>query len=287
MAEQYPKRGVAWQTSISLGSVADAGEIQISPTLAAGDVSVSLDGGALANIATLPSESPAGSGLLSVSLSDAEMTADVLVVRFRDQTDPAEWQDLTLTVPTLTRKPEDLAFPVSSGNGLAVSALGVADADVQSWATVAVKVSAAQQLPAVDAESISDSTTAADDVETNIANLDAAVSTRSTFDATTDAVDIDPDQSAVTVGTVTTVTNPVEISATGAILVADAVLIRDFSVVESTANQYSLGALIAGSFLFDTSAPGLLTTYRTDKTTVLYTYPLDSDPLADNLTEIK
>jgi hypothetical protein len=42
---------------------------------------------------------------------------------------------------------------------------------------------------AVDAEAVSGSTTAADNVEANIANLDAAVSTRSTFNAASDSVD--------------------------------------------------------------------------------------------------
>ena len=42
---------------------------------------------------------------------------------------------------------------------------------------------------AVDAEAVSGSTTAADNVEANIANLDAAVSSRSTFNAASDSVD--------------------------------------------------------------------------------------------------
>ena len=52
-----------------------------NPTLAAGDVKVSKDGGACTNIATLPTTYPTGSNTIIVSLSATEMEAEVVVVR--------------------------------------------------------------------------------------------------------------------------------------------------------------------------------------------------------------
>src|SRR3954452_21016018 len=78
----------------------DTTNVKVSPTLAAGDVQVSKDGGAFANITSLPSETPAGSGVLRGSLSLAEMTAKRVVVRFIDQTATKEWNDDLLVVET-------------------------------------------------------------------------------------------------------------------------------------------------------------------------------------------
>lgn len=85
---------------MSLDDMAVAGKIKLTPTIAAGDFKVSKDGGALANLNTLPSESPAGSGLVTVLLSATEMTADMVTIRALDQTTPAEWADKTLCIVT-------------------------------------------------------------------------------------------------------------------------------------------------------------------------------------------
>ncbi|NLX22661.1 MAG: hypothetical protein GXY55_13485 [Phycisphaerae bacterium] len=68
-----------------------------TPTLAAGDVKVSKDYGALASIATLPSESPPGSGLLQVDLSADEMNADAVTVIFHDAAGD-EWDDCVVSL---------------------------------------------------------------------------------------------------------------------------------------------------------------------------------------------
>jgi hypothetical protein len=54
--------------------------------------------------------------------------------------------------------------------------LSPADVDVETWQHGTVSVSATSSLPEVDAKSISDSTAAADSVQANIGNLDAAIS---------------------------------------------------------------------------------------------------------------
>ncbi len=87
-----PKKGVAFSFPMRLWSQADTDLVQTSVTLAAGDVQVSKDGGAFANIATLPTEIGT-SGVLVVSLSADEMDVDhYTAVRFHDAAGD-EWCD--------------------------------------------------------------------------------------------------------------------------------------------------------------------------------------------------
>jgi hypothetical protein len=78
---------------------AGAQNFQPNPTLAAGDVKISKDGGALANIAALPVVTPAGSRLVRVSLSAAELQAQRIAVLFVDQAG-AEWEDKIIVIET-------------------------------------------------------------------------------------------------------------------------------------------------------------------------------------------
>lgn len=74
-------------------------DAQVNPTLATGDVQVSKDGGAFANIATLPSVFPAGSVRVNIPLSTAELSCRMLMIRFKDQAG-AEWEEQTILVET-------------------------------------------------------------------------------------------------------------------------------------------------------------------------------------------
>lgn len=76
-----------------LADLAIPGSWKLTPTIAAADFKVSKDGAAFANLATLPSEEPAGSGQVKISLSATEMDADEVVVRGIDQTAVKEWAD--------------------------------------------------------------------------------------------------------------------------------------------------------------------------------------------------
>lgn len=130
MATYVPaKRGVAYRTWIGLVSQASRPQFQGTATLAAGDVKVSKDGGALANLTTLPVVTPAASKLIQVDLSAAEMTADVVTIIFSDAAG-AEWDDLILVVPTVARQIDDLAYPATSGRSMIVDAAGLVDANV-------------------------------------------------------------------------------------------------------------------------------------------------------------
>jgi len=96
-----PKKGVAFTFDLTLIDQANRPNIKLTPTLAAGDFKVSIDGGALANPATLPSESPAGSGIVKVILSAAEMTGDRIALKAHDAAG-AEWDDVLVDIfPTL------------------------------------------------------------------------------------------------------------------------------------------------------------------------------------------
>lgn len=59
-------------------------QIKTTPTIAAGDFKVSTDSGATSNLDTLPSESPAGSGNVKITVSAAEMAGDNVSVIWID-----------------------------------------------------------------------------------------------------------------------------------------------------------------------------------------------------------
>ena len=87
-----PVKGVTHTFYTALISQADTDILQVNPTLAVGDVKISIDGGALANITALPVVTPAGSKMVKVVLSAAEMTGNKIMVLFSDAAG-AEWQD--------------------------------------------------------------------------------------------------------------------------------------------------------------------------------------------------
>lgn len=93
------QKGVAYTFYTCLVSQADTKLFQTNPTLAAGDAKVSIDGGALNNLATLPDAEPDGGKVVRVQLSAAEMTGDKIVVVFSDAAD-SEWCDQMVMIDT-------------------------------------------------------------------------------------------------------------------------------------------------------------------------------------------
>lgn len=118
-----PKRATAHKFYVALVDQSNTKLLKANPTLAAGDVQVSKDGGAFANITTLPSASPASGRALMVDLSATEMTADNVVVQFVDAAG-AEWCDLFVNLQTTARQIDDLAYPATTGRSLLVDAAG-------------------------------------------------------------------------------------------------------------------------------------------------------------------
>lgn len=127
-----PKRATAFRCYVELRSQANTKLFQVNPTLASGDVKVSKDGGAFANLATLPVVTPAGGRAVQVDLDATEMTADNVKVVFSDAAG-SEWCDLSLLIQTTARQIDDLAWPTVSGRSLDVSAGGEAGLD---WANI-------------------------------------------------------------------------------------------------------------------------------------------------------
>lgn len=144
-----PKRGVAYRFTLSLFARSN-NQIKTTPTLAAGDVKVSKDNGATANITTLPSEAPASSGILQVDLSATEMTADLVTVTFIDASG-AEWNDVAVHIAPAVRQLADLAYPTTSGRSIDVDASG--GVEVGSFQAGAI-TAAAIATGAIDADAL-------------------------------------------------------------------------------------------------------------------------------------
>ena len=129
MASYAPaKRATAWVGYISLVSQADTKLMKSNPTIASGDFKVSKDGGALANLTTLPSVTPASSVMVKIDLSATEMTADNVTVVCSDAAG-AEWCDLVFNLQPSARQIDDLAYPATSGRSMVVDANGLVDAN--------------------------------------------------------------------------------------------------------------------------------------------------------------
>ena len=84
--------------------------------LAAGDFQISIDGGAFANLATLPTVTPAGGRAVKISLSAAEMTGDNIVVQAVDAAG-AEWCDLFIDIETKEQAIPNLHFVMRDTSG--------------------------------------------------------------------------------------------------------------------------------------------------------------------------
>jgi len=80
---------------VSLES-AGTGNLQTSPTLAAGDVKISKDGGAESNLNTLPAVDGTNTRQVNVTISATESSAGEVRILFADQTSPKEWDDLEI-----------------------------------------------------------------------------------------------------------------------------------------------------------------------------------------------
>jgi hypothetical protein len=128
------------------------GQFQANPTLAAGDVKISKDGGALANLTTLPAVTPAGGKMVKVTVSSTEMTADNVTLVFSDAAG-AEWDDVIINIQTAAQQIDDLATPtnitagtittvtnVTTVNGLAANVITAAS--IATDAITAAKVAA-------------------------------------------------------------------------------------------------------------------------------------------------
>lgn len=102
MAAPYnpPKKGEDFITYVTLEDYSNPGNFKSNPTIASGDFQISKDGGAFANLATTPTVTPASGRAVKITLSATEMNADNVIVIGVDQTNPKEWADFALSIPT-------------------------------------------------------------------------------------------------------------------------------------------------------------------------------------------
>jgi len=156
-----PKKNAAFVFYISLEDKANPGLFKASPTLAAGDVLVSTDDGAPANIATLPVVDADFTKRIKVSLSAGEMNGDNVSVIFSDAAG-AEWYDLVVNIQTTARQIDDLLAPTTAGRTLDVSVGGEAGID---WSNVGSPTSTVG-LSGTTIKSSTDTETAIGDVPT-------------------------------------------------------------------------------------------------------------------------
>lgn len=91
------------------------GQFKVTPTLAAGDFKIEKDGGAAANLASLPTVTPAGGSSVSVSFSATEVQAKQIVLRASDQAG-AEWDDTAVYLLTVGNPNAFFEFDLSSAS---------------------------------------------------------------------------------------------------------------------------------------------------------------------------
>lgn len=88
-----PKKSQTFVAYICLDDLAVPGKLKTNPTLAAGDFKISKDGGAFANLATLPTVTPASGVAVKITIDGAtEMNADNVLVVWQDAAG-SEWAD--------------------------------------------------------------------------------------------------------------------------------------------------------------------------------------------------
>ena len=108
------KYGTAWTLHGYQLVDRTTGQYKATPTLASGDFKIEKDGGAAANLTTLPTVAPAGGSSLDIAFSAAEMQGKHIVLRLVDAAG-AEWNDDAIHIFTVGNPNAYLAFDLFSG----------------------------------------------------------------------------------------------------------------------------------------------------------------------------
>lgn len=108
-----PLRNSAYVTYVALVDQSDPLLFKAAPVIASGDWKVSKDGGALANLTTLPTVEPSGGVMVKISLSATEMDADNVTVVGIDASG-AEWASVVLNIATVANRIDDLAADIAA-----------------------------------------------------------------------------------------------------------------------------------------------------------------------------
>lgn len=275
-------------------------QIKSNPTLASGDWKVSIDGGAFANLATLPDVDPDGSVQVKVSLSADEMNGDEIMVTAIDAAG-AEWHSAAWVIHTAAQTFDTMDTNIDAAladtnelqtdwaNGGRLDVILDARSSQTSVDDLPTNSELATALAAAD-----DAVLAAISVLNNLSSAGAqaaAAAALAAYDAATGAdvsglSTFDPTADAVIVGSIQTdAVSAASIAAAAANEIADAVLLRSYSHVEDTAGDHSLAALIAGA-LESAIAGTTWTIYKTDGVTTMLTKTVATDGAAEPITGV-
>lgn len=115
-----PIKNEAYTFMLGLSSFSSSGEFVSNPTIASGDIQVSQDGGALTNIASLPTST---GKVVSVVLTASEMNADNVTIVFSDQSGD-EWQDVVANIQTVAQVASEIDANIIKVNGVSIQGQG-------------------------------------------------------------------------------------------------------------------------------------------------------------------
>ena len=145
------------------------GQYKVTPTLAAGDFKIEKDGGAAANLATIPAVAPAGGSSLDITFSASEMQGKHIVLRLVDAAG-AEWNDDAIHIFTVGDPNAYFEFDLFS----ATVALSEASQSAVSGA-VWDELVANHEVVGTTGEALSLTKEAVSDIQTQLATLQTAV----------------------------------------------------------------------------------------------------------------
>lgn len=167
-----PQKNAALVFYTALTDASDTTLLKANPTLADGDAKVSIDGGAFANLATLPDVYPAGGYAVRVQLSAAENSGDNVVVYLHDAVG-TEWCDQLINIQTVASQIDDLATQASvdTVDGNVDSIL------VDTGTDIPASIAALNDLSAAEAQAAAAAAIVAADVATGaeVAAAEAAI----------------------------------------------------------------------------------------------------------------
>ena len=179
----WPVKNTQYDFDVSLIDQANPNIVRFFPTLAVGDVKVTIDGGAEVNITTLPVEMPAGTGNIFVTLTAAEMNGDRVTVLFSDVAGN-EWADLNYSIQTTVIDFDALSVFDAANDAVANVTLVATTTDLTTGVTVTTNSDkTGYSLSSAGIQGIWDALTSALTFAGSIGklltdNIDALISTR-------------------------------------------------------------------------------------------------------------
>ena len=265
--------GQTFTLEFSLEDQSNAGLFKADPTIAAGDFTISVNGGAFENVDNIPTVAPASGERVALVIAAAETTAagagGLIFIRCKDAAGD-EWYDTSMSVrvhaatgdAALTGDAMTLANDAITAAKIAANAIGaseIADAAIDAATFAAGAITAG----AIAANAITSSEIADGAIDAGAIATDAITAAKIAADAITSS----------------------EFATTAAQEIADEVLKRGVSNVEGAASSGSLAEMILACFesaLADTT----WTIYKTDHATTFSTRTVTTDATASPIIEV-